>query len=481
LINLKPVFYVAGILLLILSAAMFIPMVVDLFGGSPDWKVFAGSQIFTSFIGCLLIFTNREKTFRLSVRETFLMTALGWVALAAFGAMPLCLSSAHLSPAKGFFEAMSGITTSGLTTLSNLDSRPHGVLLWRALLHWLGGMAGLVSALAILPLLQVSGQQVFRAQSFDVAKVLPSAHQIAAWICVIYAALTLACVFLLRKGAGMGTFDAFCHAMTALSTGGFSTSNVSAGRFNSTAAELILMLFMLIGSLPFTLYLRMARGDASALFRDGQVRVFLCMIAASAWFLALYLLHGGLPFSEALRRGAFRAVALATTSGLTLNDDVLWGPGAAAAFFAMAFIGGCSGSTAGGVRVFRFQLLVSMMKLQIRKLIEPSGVFQAYYNKKSVDPEVQNAICVFFLAYIFLILAGGVLVMMTGIAFAPAFTSAFAAITNTGGAIATTGTPLAQFSALPSTPLWILSACMLLGRMEIFTLLVLFAPRFWRR
>jgi trk system potassium uptake protein TrkH len=481
LIRLKPVFYVAGVLLLILSAAMFVPMIVDLFGRSADWKVFAGSQICTAFIGCLLIFTNRDRTFRLSVRETFLMAAVSWVLLAAFGALPLCLSSAHLSPAKGFFEAMSGITTTGITALSSLDARPHGILLWRALLQWLGGMAALVSALAILPFLQVSGQQVFRAQSFDVAKVLPSAHQIAAWTCMLYGALTVCCAFLLKKMGGMSAFDAFCHAMTAVSTGGFSTSGSSVARFDSPMAEIILMLFMLLGGLPFTLYLRTLRGDMRAIFADGQVRIFLWMTAGFGWFLTLCLLTVGLPFHEALRRGAFRAVAIMTSSGLTLNDDVLWGVGATALFFVMTFIGGCSGSTAGGARIFRFQILLSTLRLQIRRLIEPNGVFQAYYNKKPVDAEVQGAVTAFMLAQAFCIVAGGVLVMLGGVAFAPAFTSAFAAMTNAGAALGTTNAPLAQFSALPSSSLWVLSACMLLGRMEIFTLLVLFAPKFWRR
>lgn len=479
--NLKPVFYISGILLLALSVAMFVPMVTDLSSGSPDWRVFAGSQIATTFIGFLLIFTNREKVLKISVRETFLMTACGWILLAVFGALPFCLSGAHLPPAKAFFEAMSGLTTTGLTAMSDLDNQPHGLLLWRALLHWMGGMGGLVSALVILPLLQVSGQQVFRAQSYDIAKVLPSANQMAAYICLIYIGLTMGCAFLLQK-TGMSGFEALCHAMTALSTGGFSTSDTSLGHFNNPPAEIILMYFMLLGGLPFTLYLRMARGDIAVIFKDGQVRTFLGAVFAFFAILTLYLLFSGaLPLVEAMRHAAFRVVALMTTSGLTLNDNDLWGPFAAALFFAMAFVGGCSGSTTGGVRIFRIQILLSMIKLQLRKLIEPNGVFQAYYNKKPVDTEVQNAIGTFLLSYIFVFLLGGTLLLMTGLDFTSAFTSAFAAVTNTSGSLGSIGAPLARFQTLPSTPLWILSACMLLGRMEVFTILVLFTPRFWRR
>lgn len=479
--NLKPVFFVSGFLLLVLSAAMFLPMIIDLVGDSPDWQVFAGAQITATFIGLLLIFTNKEEKFKTSVRETFLMTAIGWILLAVFGALPFCLSFLHMTPAQGFFEAMSGLTTTGLTTIGNLDGQPHGILLWRALLQWLGGIGGLISALVILPLLQVSGQQVFRAQSFDIAKILPSASQMAVYISIIYTGLTLICALLLSH-AGMSTFEAFCHAMSAISTGGFSTSDASIGHFNNSLTETILIYFMLLGSLPFTLYLRMARGDALAVFKDGQVKAFFSTAVLLSAVMTIYLLFSSnLNFLDAMRHATFKIFSLVTTTGLTLQDDTLWGPFAVAIFFAAAFIGGCSGSAAGGIRFFRMQILWSMLKLQIRKLIEPNGVFQAYYNKKPVDTDIQNAIGVFLLVYIFIFLLTGAALTFTGINFAAAFTSALAAITNTGPALRTVGSPLADFGTLSSTPLWILSTCMLLGRMEIFTILVLFSSRFWRR
>lgn len=417
----------------------------------------------------------------MTVRETFLTTVVGWVFLAAFGALPFCLAEISLSPARGFFESMSGITTTGLTTITGLDSQPAGILLWRALLHWIGGVGGLVAALTILPLLQVSGQQVFRAESPDVAKVLPSANQMAAWICVIYMGMTLACALLLHQ-SGMTGIDALCHAMTAVSTGGFSTSDGSMLHFTLPVAEVVLMVFMLLSALPYTLYLRMARGDFMALVKDEQVQAFLGLVCFFSACLALYLLFDrNMTFEESLRRGLFRAVALMTTSGLTLEDDILWGPATGALFFIMAFIGGCSGSTTGGVRVFRVQIFVSMIKRQIRQLIEPNGVFQAHYNRKPVETDTLHAVAIFFLAFVFLILAGGTLLALTGIPAGPAFTSAFAAVSNTSAALSSSSIMLAPLSESSQTAHWILSACMLLGRMEIFTVLVLFAPRFWRR
>lgn len=479
--NFRPVLFVSGVLLLVLSVAMFPPMIVDLAARDPGWKVFAGSQISTTFAAFLLIFSNREKAFRLSVREVFLATVTGWMLAAAFGALPFCLSNLNMKPAEGFFEAMSGLTTTGFTVIAGLEQQSRGILLWRALLHWLGGIGGLVAALSVLPFLQVSGQRVFRAQAPDIAKIMPSSSQMAAWICLLYTGMTALCALLLSQ-AGMGAFDALCHALSAVSTGGFSTADRSVGHFDAPLAEIVLMVFMLAGALPFTLYLRMMRGDGRAVLRDGQARAFLGAVALLFGMMTVYLLFSSpLPLWEALRHAAFRVVALMTTSGFTLGDEALWGPFAVAAFFVMAFVGGCSGSTAGGIRVFRFQIFLSMLRLQVNKLIEPNGVFQAHYAGKPVDVESQQALSVFLLVYVFCFMAAGALLALTGLNFAPAFTSAFAAMANIGPSLDTLSSPLPDFTVLRSTPLWILSACMLLGRLEIFTVLVLFAPRFWRR
>jgi len=478
--NHKPVFFVTGMLLLILSAAMLVPMITDLANRNADWRVFAGAEISAAFAGFLLIFTNREREFRMTVRETFLTVFLGWIFMGAFGALPFCLSGLNLDVAHGFFEAMSGLTTTGMTVVTGLDGQPHGILLWRAILHWLGGIGALALSLSLLPHLQVSGMQVFKAQSFDIAKILPSASQTGAYILLIYSGLTAVCALLLDH-AGMSLFEAACHAMAAISTGGFSTSDDSVGHFDSAMIESILMYFMILGSLPFTLYLRMARGDLMILFRDNQVRAFLSGLAVLALTYVLYLLAASpLSLSGALRQGTFKAVTLMTTSGFTLHDGGIWGPFAAGIGFLAAFIGGCSGSAAGGIRVFRFQILLSVLKLQVRRLIVPDGVFQAYHNKKPLDAATQNAVLAFLFAFVLLVAAAGILLMMTGLEFQTAFGASFAALTNTGPALTGLVGPVTAYGALSPPALWILSACMLLGRLEIFGALVFFAPRFWR-
>jgi trk system potassium uptake protein TrkH len=477
--NFKPVFYVSGSLLLILACAMCAPLLLDFANDNADWRVFAQAALISAFTGCLLTFTSRERELRLTVRETFLANLSGWLFCAAFGALPFCLSGAGLNPAQGVFEAMSGITTTGLTAMTGLDAQPHGLLLWRAMLHWLGGMGALLLSLSVLPLLQVSGLQVFRAQSFDIAKILPSASQTATWIALIYAGLTLACAGLLRY-ADLSWFDAICHAMSALSNGGFSTSDLSAGKFDSGVVEAVLIYFMILAALPFTLYLRLARGDLWVVLRDNQVRVFLSLTALLCAVLTLGLLSGGaFPFLDALRHGVFRAVALTTTSGLTLPDGAVWGPLACALGFLAALIGGCSGSTAGGLLVFRWQILMAALKLEMNRLVVPGGVFQAYYNAKPIDAEIRNAVAVFALSFLFLCAVSGAALMAAGLDFETAFTTGFAALTNAGPALTT------MTSALPPHgfshgALWILSFCMLAGRLEIFGALVILAPRFWR-
>lgn len=479
--NFKPVFYVNGILLLILSAAMLIPALIDLAHNSSDWKVFAGAQIITGFTGFALIFINRDKKFHMTLRETFLLTTLSWVFMAAFGGLPFYFSEVKLTFTDSFFEAMSGITTTGSTVMTGLDKMPHGILLWRSLLHWLGGVGFLVVALAILPLLQVSGMQLFKTQSLDIEKVMPSANHIAIYICCIYAFLTLACAIFLYA-AGMTSFEAVCHAMATMSTGGFSTSDASLGHFNSPLIEIIVIYFMVLASLPFVLYLRMVRGDAGALVNDSQVRVFLGIIAFFVAALTVYLMATNtFSFLEALRHAAFKIVTLITTTGFATKDYTVWGPFALAIAFIVTFLGGCSGSTSGGIKTFRLQILWEMVKQQVRKLMAPHGVFQAHYNRKPVESSVLNAVGVYFFVYIASFAIIGALLQLTGLDFITAFSGAATAVSNVGPGLGDMIGPAGNFSNLPAPAIWVLSAGMLLGRLEFFTLLVLLAPGFWKR
>lgn len=477
--SLRPIFYINGILLLILAAAMSVPMLVDLADANAEWKTFVSAQIVTGFTGMLLMFMNRQDAFRLSVKETFLLTALSWAMIAAFSALPFFLSTPGLDYTKSFFEAMSGITATGSTAIRGLDGLPRGILLWRAMLHWLGGIGFLITALSILPMLQVSGMQLFRSQSLDTEKIMPSVSQMAFYVCLIYSGLSL-CAVLCLSFAGMNTFDAICHAMGALSTGGFSTHDASAEYFQNGLISLVLIFFMILAALPFVLYVRLFKGDRDALSKDSQVRTFFSLLGMFIFVMAAYMaIIEHQPLLDAIRRATFLAVSTMTTTGLASGDHTLWGPFISGIVFMAMFIGGCSGAPASGIKTFRLKILWFMVQQQLRKLVTPHGIFKVHYNGKIVEPNVQAAVAGLFFISIAAWMLVGVLLQLTGLDFAPAFFGAVAAISNTGTG-ATLGGAAVSYAALEAPSIWVLSAAMLFGRLEFLTLLVVLMPRFWR-
>ncbi|MDY0008076.1 MAG: TrkH family potassium uptake protein [Bdellovibrionales bacterium] len=476
----KPVFYINGILLLILSAAMFLPMAVDLTHGSNDWKVFASAQLVTAFIGFALIFANREDKFTMNLRQTFVLTSVAWIFMTAFAALPFAFADINLPYGRAFFEAMSGLTTTGATVITGLDDLPKGILIWRSMLQWLGGVGFLVIALAVLPLLQVSGMQIFKTQSFGTDKVLPSAQQMAFYIMMIYALLTLSCAVLLFA-AGMSLFDAFCHAMTSVATGGFANYDTSIGHFKSATIEWIVIGFMLLGALPFVQYVRMLKGNSRAALNDVQVRTFFCILGFLAALVAVYLfITGQAGFFDAIRNALFMLTTLMTTTGFVSRDYSAWGPLVVGIAFVSMYLGACSGSTAGGIKIFRLQILWAMLQQQIRRLIVPHGVFQVHYNKKVVDADVLTSVAVFFFVHIMTWMAVTILLHMTGLDFITAVSGAITAVSNVGPGLGHMIGPSGTFHPLPDSAIWIMSFAMLLGRMEFLTFFVLLAPRFWR-
>jgi len=478
--NFKPVFYINGILLLILSGFMLFPVLIDLADDSADWKVFASAQIVTSFIGFSLIFTNREKSFSLSLRQTFILVTMSWIFLTVFAALPFAFANIHMSLADAFFEAASGLTTTGSTVISDLDGLPRGILLWRAILQGLGGIGFLIVALAVLPLLQISGMQIFKTQSFGMEKVLPSAQQMAFYILMIYLALifTAAIMFYIFD---MNAFDAFCHAMTTVATAGFSNYDASLGHFNSRAIDLIAIVFMWLGALPFVLYVRMLKGDNRALVNDSQVTAFFSIIFVLAGIAAAYLvLTGQKTLFDAFVNATFMVTTLVTTTGFASEDYTQWGPLVIGIAFVATFLGGCSGSTSGGIKTFRLQILWYMFQQQIRKLIVPRGVFHVHYNGKIVEHSIQASVAGFIFVFLLTWLAFALMLLTTGLDFVTALSGAATAISNVGPGLGPLIGPAGNFTALPNDAIWILSFAMLLGRVELLTFFVLLAPRFWR-
>ncbi len=477
----RPIFLIIGTLLATLAVMMLVPMVVDIFSGNPDWEVFAISAGVTLFVGVAMALTSRSGTMHLSIRQAFLMTSLSWLALTFFASLPFIYSGISLSFTDAFFEAMSGITTTGSTVITGLDAAPKGILLWRALLQWLGGIGIIVMAIAVLPMLKVGGMQLFRMESSDQSeKALPRTAQIASAIGVIYLVLSGLCAGAYWL-AGMNGFEAISHSMTTIATGGFSTSDGSLGHFDNAWIDMIATLGMIIGSLPFLLYLKTLQGEFRAVFSDSQVQSFISLVAVVVIVMAGWLwLENGFGPVLALRLAAFNIVSVITGTGYATSDYSLWGSFALPIFFFIMFIGGCAGSTTCGIKIFRFQVLYAAARTQIHQLLQPHGVFIPYYNRQPISEEVIVSVLSFFfmwfVSFAMLALALG----MLGLDYLTALSSAATAISNVGPALGPIVGPSGTFQPLPDAAKWLLSGGMLLGRLELFTVIVLFSRSFWR-
>lgn len=481
MVDLRPVLFVIGILLSTLAVAMMVPAIVDAAVGHANWQVFTASSAVTVFVGVTLVLTMRSGSAALDRRQAFLLTAVSWIFIAFFAALPFHFSSLGLSLADSFFESMSGVTTTGSTVIVGLDGAPPGILLWRALLQWLGGIGIIVVAVAVMPMLQVGGMQLFKTEAFDTPdKVMPRAAEIAGSIGVVYLGLTLAWTAMLW-GVGMSGFDALCHAMTTIATGGFSTRDASIGHFDSPAIDGIITLGMIAGSLPFILYVRMSRGDWGALGRDSQVFWFLGIAGSATLMITLWHWANG-PDSllQSLRFTSFNAVSVMTGTGYATTDYSLWGGMMNTAMLILMFVGGCAGSTTCGIKVFRFQVLYATARSQLRRLTRPHGVFIAYYNRTPIPDAAASAVMSFFFLYMLCFALFAVALGAIGLDFITAISGAATAISNVGPGLGPEIGPAGTFAGVPEAGKWMLAAAMLLGRLELFTVLVLFTASFWR-
>jgi len=481
MIDFRPLLFITGLLMAALAAMMLIPAAVDWATGDSNWQEFLGAAFLTGFVGVGLSLSNRVADLEVGVRQVFVLTAMIWLVIATFGALPLYFSDLGLSYTDAFFEAMSGITTTGSTVISGLDSAPIGVLLWRALLQWLGGIGIIVMAIAVLPALQVGGMQLFRMESSESSeKAFPRVAQLAVGITSIYVVLTAVCATSLWV-AGMTGFESIAHSMTTIATGGFSTSDQSIGHFNSSSIDWIVVVFMILGSLPFVLYLEAVRGRANALWKDSQVQWFLAIIAFCAIAIALWqILANDVAPYESIRRSTFNVISIITGTGFSTANYYLWGSFAVTCFFLFMFIGGCAGSTSCGIKIFRFQVLVGAVRGQMNRIWQPHGVFVPYYNRRPLPDSVVDAVMnfVFVFALVFALLALGLSAL--GLDFITSVSGAATALSNVGPALGDIIGPSGTFMPLPDAAKWLLSLGMLLGRLELFTILVLFWPAFWR-
>lgn len=480
--DLRPVGYVIGLLVACLGVSMTLPMVIDMVAGNGHWPVFAQAGIITTLTGGLLaLATSNGVGERLSIQQTFLLTTGVWLALPVFGAIPFYIGVTNSNFVDAFFEAMSGLTTTGSTILIGIDTLPDGLKLWRGLMQWFGGVGIIVVAMVFLPELRVGGMQIFRSEGFDTfGKILPRAGEIARNVSVIYLGLTVICG-LSYLATGMSVLDAATHAMTTIATGGFANSDLSFAAY-APSAEYVGAAFMMLAALPFVRYVQLVAGTAVPLFRDTQIQVFFLIAATIVLTLTLWQIGTGYQTGElAFRKALFNSVSILTGTGYASDNYPLWGPFAVSLFFLMGLIGGCAGSTSCSIKVFRFQLLFASVKAQIRRIHSPHGIFQPRYQGRTVPDDVLSSVMTFFVMFIVSLGVLSILLGMTGLDFITSVSGAAAALANIGPGLGGTIGPAGNFSTLNETAKWLLCAGMLIGRLELLAVYVLFTLNFWRR
>tara|TARA_B100000686_G_scaffold5716_1_gene5746 strand:+ start:63 stop:1511 length:1449 start_codon:yes stop_codon:yes gene_type:complete len=477
----KTVFFISGILLVILGIFMLAPYLLQIFYEENNHS-FLSSAFITIIIGVLLILANLQKDYRLNLQETFIFSTLSWVLVALFGSIPFILSALDLSVSEAFFESMSGITTTGSTVISDLDNAPKSILLWRALMQWLGGIGIIVMAITVFPLLKVGGMQLFKTESsHDTEKIFPRTAEVAKTIVSTYLILTFLCGFFYWS-FGMDFFDSVAHSMTTIATGGFSTHTESIGYFKSSGIEIIATVFIILGSIPFISYLKFVRGNSKIFFQDVQIRglIYLLLVSILIMFLYLFFTNHESSLLDRFRISSFNVVSILSGTGYVTDDFGLWGKFSLIFFLFLMFVGGCAGSTTCGIKIFRLQILFLFFQNQIRKLIYPNSISVIKYNAQKISDNFIASIIVFIFSYLFLFMILAVLLSITGLDFVSAISGAATSISNVGPGLGDMIGPNGNFREVSDTSKWLLSFGMLLGRLEMFAVLVLFFPSFWK-
>ena len=479
--NYKTVFYTLGLLQIILGVFMLIPIISQLVFDQFN-STFLVSSIITIIFGSLFVISNLSHEKKISLQGAFILTALAWISIATFGSLPFYFSVLNLSFTDSFFESMSGITTTGSTIITNLNAVPKGILLWRALLQWLGGIGIIIMAITLMPIMNVGGMQLFKISSIDTSeKILPKSKQISLRLILIYSILTVSCGFF-YKIFGMNYFDSLTHSMTTLATGGFSNYNESIGFFNNRYIEVTSMIFILSGSIPFIAYIKFLSGNKNIFIKDSQIKAFLKIIAISIIIMLIYLiLFQGKSFSSNIVDISFNIISILTGTGYVTTNFDDWGNFPLIFFLFLMFIGGCAGSTACGIKIFRFQLLMHFISIQLKKIIYPRGIFIIKYDGKNIDDKFLSSVISFIFLYITIFFLITLLLSSTGLDFLTSVSAAATSISNVGPGLGEIIGPNGNFSELSIFSKWILCIGMILGRLELFAILILFLPSFWRK
>ncbi len=479
--DIRPVLFANGLLLVVLAGAMGLPLLLDLALHGTEAPAFAAGLAITGFFGAALAFSGRGRgAFAFGTRQAFLFGASGTMLAGLFCALPLVLGSRHLSYVDAVFEAVSGITTTGATVLTGLDHAPPALLLWRALLQWLGGAGLIVAALALLPVMRIGGMQIFRVEGGgNKGQPSPRLPRLLARLLTIYGSLTIV-MFVALRAAGMNPLEAICHAMSTLSTGGFSTSDRSLAAF-SDSARWVCAIGMIMGGANLSLLTSRWRGRPWRILRDTQVRWYMATLLGftlilTFWYWAVEGRHALAAFQQA----GFQSVSVISTTGFRLSDDHVWGGFPQVAIFVMSFIGGCTGSAAGGIKIFRYEVLFAISRLHVARMLYPHGVFSVSFNRIRLPEAVLRSVLGYFMLYFicFAVLAIGLAAV--GMDPLSSLSAAAAALGNVGRGIGPVIGTAGGYAMLPAAAKWLLSLGMLIGRLELVPLLLPFFPAFWK-
>jgi len=480
--QIRPVLLAVGIMTLLLGFAMVPSALIDISDGREDWGIFTISAFGSVFIGgCLALLAGREEA-RSGPREAFFLTVLIWVTLPLVAAIPFVFAGNTLTDS--IFESVSGLTTTGSTILTGLDDMPRGLLLWRAILQWIGGIGIIVTAIAILPMLRVGGMQLFQIESSDVSgKFLPRVTEIAAQTGIVYLVLSVLCALLYNIN-GMNTFDSVAHAMTTMSAGGYSTHDASMAYFGNGVSS-VAILFMILAGLPFASFVMLARGSPGPLLKETQPRVYLGLMLTATIILLLHssVGNGAAVFEntgDALRDTAFSVASVMTGTGYANTNYAAWGPGSTAIFLMLMFFGGCAGSAACGFKIFRLEIAGRAIISHVQRMVSPNRLTPVRYNGKVVEEDTIQSVLVFMFLYLATFVITAALLGLTGLDPVTAISGAATSVSNVGPGLGSVIGPVGTFQALPDAAKWICSIAMLLGRLEFVAVFVVLTPRFWR-
>ncbi len=460
---------------------MLLPALVDFADGNDDYLVFVGSSLLIAALCTLVAVATRGPRVQPSPRLGFVLVTGVWLVSCAVAAVPLYMASIGLTVSDAVFESVSGLTTTGATVINGLDDMPRGILLWRSLLNWLGGIGIVGMVLLILPSLRVGGLSLFHLESSDRSdKMLPRVQQLASGIVSVYLVLTVACA--VSYGSfGMDDFDAVNHAMSTVATGGFSTKDASLGYFDNDGILAVATVFMTLGALPFVLYIRFFLPRQFQRWSDPQVPLFLGIcVVATAILVVMRMVHNEVGLGEALVSSAFNFVSIITTTGFISEDFTRWSHAAVGVFFVAMFIGGCAGSTSGGIKVNRILILWNVVQAGFGRLLRPRSVQSLKYGHKDISADGIQSVTIFVSLFFMLLMLGTAMLATLGLDFVTAFSGALTAVANTGPGFGEVIGPAGNFSAVDDPALWVLSFLMLVGRLEIVTVLILLSPAFWR-